>query len=296
MGVLAQEHSPVGQLVSVPRRHRLLRASLRNPSLLLGFLILLSVIGVALTADRLFPGDPQDMLGAPTLWPGQDVEFPLGTDTLGRDVASGLAHGARVSLLVGVSAAAIGLAIGTLIGAVAGYFGGWLDIVLVRLTELFQTVPTFLLVIVIVAIGQPSAPVIALAIGVAAWATVARLVRAHFRSLSEAEFIAAARSLGYAAPRIIFCEILPNALAPVIVTGSLMVANAILTEAGLSFLNMGDPNLISWGSMIGDGRPLLRTSWFLCALPGGAIALTVLSLNLLGDGLNDVLNPRSGSV
>ena len=257
-------------------------------------LILFTVIGIASAAGWLFPGDPQDMLGAPTLWPGQDAEFPLGTDSLGRDVATRLAHGARVSLLVGVSAAAIGLVIGTLIGAVAGYFGGWLDTMLVRLTELFQTVPTFLLVIVIVAIGQPSAPVIALAIGVAAWPTVARLVRAQFRSLREAEFITAARSLGYAAPRIIFFEILPNAMAPIIVTASVMVANAILTEAGLSFLNMGDPNLVSWGSMIGDGRPLLRTAWFLCALPGGAIALTVLSLNLVGDGLNDVLNPRSG--
>jgi peptide/nickel transport system permease protein len=198
-------------------------------------------------------------------------------------------------LLVGISAAAIGLAIGTLIGAVAGYFGGWLDVLLVRLTELFQTVPTFLLVIVIVAIGQPSASVVALAIGVAAWPTVARLVRAQFASLREAEFIAAARSLGYGAPRIIFHEILPNVLAPIIVIGSVMVANGILTEAGLSFLNMGDPNLISWGSMIGDGRPLLRTAWFLCALPGGAIALTVLALNMVGDGLNDVLNPRSGA-
>ena len=276
------------------RRHRLLRASLRNPSFLAGLAVLFSVIGIALTANWLFPGDPTDMTGIPAQWPGQDPAFPLGTDSLGRDVASGLAHGARVSLLVGVSAATIGLVIGTLIGAVAGYFGGWIDTLLVRLTELFQTVPTFLLVIVIVAIGQPSAPMIALAIGVAAWPTVARLVRAQFRSLRESEFVTAARSLGYGAPRIIFREILPNAMAPVIVTASVMVANAILTEAGLSFLNMGDPNLISWGSMIGDGRPLLRTAWFLCALPGGAIALTVLSLNLVGDGLNDVLNPRSG--
>jgi peptide/nickel transport system permease protein len=295
MSALAEEHASAESRGSTFGRHRLLRAGLRNPSFLLGLAILLSVIGVALAADRLFPGDPQDMVGGPTLWPGEDPQFPLGTDSLGRDVASGLAHGARVSLLVGISAAAVGLAIGTLIGAVAGYFGGWVDSVLVRLTELFQTVPTFLLVIVIVAIGQPSASIIALAIGVAAWPTVARLVRAQFISLREAEFIAAARSLGYGAPRIIIHEILPNALAPIIVIGSVMVANAILTEAGLSFLNMGDPNLISWGSMIGDGRPLLRTAWFLCALPGGAIALTVLALNMVGDGLNDVLNPRSGA-
>jgi peptide/nickel transport system permease protein len=295
MSALAQEQAPAGlRGPTVRRRHRLLRASLRNPSFLLGSLILLTVIGIALAAGFLFPGDPQDMVGTPTVWPGQDPDFLLGTDSLGRDVASGLAYGARVSLLVGISAAAIGLVIGTLIGAVSGYFGGWLDTLLVRLTELFQTVPTFLLVIVIVAIGQPSAHVIALAIGLAAWPTVARLVRAQFRSLREAEFITAARSLGYGAPRIIFREILPNAMAPIIVTASVMVANAILTEAGLSFLNMGDPNLVSWGSMIGDGRPLLRTAWFLTALPGGAIALTVLSLNLVGDGLNDILNPRSG--
>jgi peptide/nickel transport system permease protein len=294
MSALAQE-----QVTSRPRRsywvhHRLLRASLHHPAFLLGLLILLIVIGVAVFASWLFPGDPLDMLGTPTLWPGQDPEFPLGTDSLGRDVASGLAHGAGVSLLVGVSAASIGLVIGTAIGAISGYFGGWLDTLLVRLTELFQTVPTFLLVIVIVAIGQPSMRVIALAIGLAAWPTVARLVRAQFRSLREAEFITAARSLGYGAPRIIFREILPNAMAPIIVTASVMVANAILTEAGLSFLNMGDPNMVSWGSMIGDGRPLLRTAWFLSALPGGAIAITVLALNLVGDGLNDVLNPRSG--
>jgi peptide/nickel transport system permease protein len=294
MGVLSRPNSLVVLPRPTRRRHRLLRAVLRNPPFLLGLLLLLTAAGIAVCAGWLFPGDPLDMVGAPTLWPGQDPAFPLGTDSLGRDVATGLAYGARVSLLVGVAAAAIGLAIGTLVGALSGYFGGWLDTTLVRLTELFQTVPTFLLVIVIVAIGQPSVSVIALAIGVASWPTVARLVRAQFRSLREAEFITAARSLGYGAPRIIFFEILPNAMAPIVVTASVTVANAILTEAGLSFLNMGDPNRISWGSMIGDGRPLLRTAWFLTALPGGAIALTVLSLNLIGDGLNDVLNPRSG--
>jgi peptide/nickel transport system permease protein len=273
--------------------YRRLRAMLRNPSFLIGALILLAVIFVALAAPLLFPGDPQDMVATPQLWPGQEAPYWLGTDSLGRDVATGLAHGARVSLLVGVSAAAIGLVIGLGIGAAAGYFGGWVDNILVRLTELFQTVPTFLLVIVIVAIGQPSARVIALAIGIASWPTVARLVRAQFRSLREADFVLAARSLGYSPLRIILREILPNAMAPIVVTTSVMVANAILTEAGLSFLNMGDPNLISWGSMIGDGRPLLRTEWFLTALPGMAIAITVLSLNLLGDGLNDVLNPRN---
>jgi peptide/nickel transport system permease protein len=274
---------------------RLLRAFVGNPAFLIGMLLLIAVVAVAVGAHLMFPGDPQDMAGTPTLWPGEDAEFLLGTDSLGRNVAAGLAYGARVSLLVGFSAAAISLAIGTLVGATAGYFGGWLDTVLVRLTEIFQTVPTFLLVIVLVAISKPTAALIALSIGVASWPTVARLVRAQFRTLRESEFVLAARSLGYSAPRIIICEIFPNAAAPIVVTTSVMVANAILTEAGLSFLDMGDPNLISWGSMIGDGRPLLRTAWFLTALPGTAIALTVLALNLVGDGLNDVLNPRSGT-
>jgi peptide/nickel transport system permease protein len=300
MSAITQDLAFAAAPARIQRRHRLLRSSLRNPpflpglAILLSLAILLAVIGIALTANWLFPGDPMDMAGLPALWPGQDPEFLPGTDSLRRDVASGLAHGARVSLLVGVSAARIGIVIGTLIGAVAGYFGGWIDTLLVRLTELFQTVPTFLLVIVIVAISQPSAPMIALEIGVAAWPTFARLVRAQFRSLRESEFVTAARLLGYGVPRIIFREILPNAMARMIVTASVMVANAILTEAGLSLLNMGDANLISWVSMIGDGRPLLRTAWFPCALPGGAIALTVLWLNLVGDGLNDELNPRSG--
>ncbi|MEO3475326.1 ABC transporter permease [Roseomonas sp. CAU 1739] len=285
---------PIARPLARGRSGRLLRACVTNPAFLVGLMILLMVVAVALLAPWLYPGDPQDMVAVPAMWPGEDWEHPLGTDSLGRDVAAGLAHGARVSLLVGLSAAAIGLAIGTVVGACAGYFGGVVDNALSRLTEVFQTVPTFLLVIVIVAIVQPAASTIALAIGVAAWPTVARLVRAQFRSLREADFVMAARSLGYSSPRIIAMEILPNALPPIIVTTSVMVANAILTEAGLSFLAMGDPNLVSWGSMIGDGRSLLRTEWFLTALPGAAIALTVLSLNLVGDGLNDILNPRSG--
>ena len=208
-------------------------------------------------------------------------------------MAAGLIHGARVSLLVGLSAAAVGLVIGILVGAAAGYVGGWLDTILVRLTELVQTIPSFLLVIVIVAIGAPTIRTIALAIGLASWPLVARLVRAQFRALRNADFVTAARSLGYSPARIVFGEILPNALPPVIVATSVLVANAILTEAGLSFLGMGDPNLVSWGSMIGDGRALLRTEWFVSAIPGAAIALTVLALNLAGDGLNDALNPRS---
>lgn len=275
------------------RRGRRMRAFARNPAFVAGTVILTSFVLMAVFADQLCPGDPFDMVGQPVLWPGADPEFPLGTDSLGRDVLSGLVHGARVSLLVGVVAAAIGLAIGTAVGALAGFFGGWVDAWLLRIVELFQTTPTFLLVVVIVAIGDPTVQTIAVAIGIASWPTVARLVRAQFRSLREADFVMAARSLGYGNLRIIVQEIMPNALPPIIVAASVMIANAILTEAGLSFLNMRDPNLISWGGMIGEGRDFLRTAWFLTALPGVAIALAVLSLNMVGDGLNEILNPRS---
>jgi peptide/nickel transport system permease protein len=290
---LADKLADVGIRAALPRKGRRLRAFLGNPTFVAGVVILSLIVLVALGADLICPGDPQDIVGPPALWPGQDPQFPLGTDSLGRDVLSGLVHGARASLLVGLSAAAIGLAIGMAIGSLGGFFGGWIDLLLMRMVELFQTTPTFLLIIVIVAIGEPTMQTIALAIGLASWPTVARLVRAQFRSLRESDFVMAARSLGYSNLRIIAQEILPNALPPVIVAASVMIANAILTEAGLSFLNMRDPNVVSWGGMIGDGRDLLRTAWFLTALPGVAIAGTVLSLNLVGDGLNEILNPRS---
>ena len=272
--------------------HAFWRALVRNPSACAGLALLAAFIVLAVLAPRLFPGDPLDMVGGPFEWPGSDPQFRLGTDSLGRDVAAGIAHGARVSLLIGAASAGIGLVIGTLVGAIGGYFGGLIDDALVRLTELFQTVPSFLLVIVLVAIGRPNVVVIALAIGIASWPTVARIVRAEFRTLRRSDFVLAARTQGFGNTRIIFGEILPNALPPVIVTASVMVASAILIESSLSFLGMGDPNVMSWGAMIGAGRDSLRTAWYLTAIPGAAIVLAVLALNLLGDGLTEALNPR----
>ncbi|MFN5457831.1 ABC transporter permease, partial [Bradyrhizobium sp.] len=219
---------------------------------------------------------------------------PFGTDSLGRDVAAGRVHGARVSLLIGVVATSIGVSVGILVGATAGYRGGWIDDVLVRVIELFQTVPSFILLVVLVAIAQPSILTVTWAIGLVTWPTIARLVRAEFRVLREKDFVMAARSLGFGHGRIVIREILPNALPAIIVTASVMVATAILMEAALSFLGLGDPNVVSWGSMIGSGRELIRTAWYLTALPGVVIVLTVLALNLIGDGLTDVLNPRTG--
>lgn len=266
---------------------------LRNPSGMAGVVLLVLVAVMALTASWVYPGDPLDMVAPPFLWPGQDPAFPLGTDSLGRDVAAGVVHGAQVSLQIGFSAVAVSLLIGVTVGASAGFFGGKVDHLLVHATELFQTFPTFLLVVVLVAIGQPSVMLIACAIGVASWPTIARLVRAEFRTWRESDFVLAARSQGFSSLRIMAQEILPNALPSIIVTTSVMVASSILIESALSFLGFGDPNRVSWGSMIGAGRESLRSAWFLTAIPGGALVLTVLALNLVGDALNDALNPRS---
>ncbi|PWC13966.1 ABC transporter permease [Brenneria corticis] len=269
-----------------------IRAFIRNPAGMCGLLLLLIVFLMAACASLIYPGDPLDMVAQPFLWPGEDAQFPLGTDSLGRNVAAGIVHGSQVSLQIGFSAVIVSLLIGTLVGALAGYFGGRIDDVLVHITELFQTFPTFLLVVVLVAIGSPSVGLISVAIGIASWPTIARLVRSEFRSLRESDFVMAARSQGFSSLRIIFQEMLPNALPSIIVTTSVMVASAILIESALSFLGFGDPNRVSWGSMIGAGRESLRTEWFLTVLPGTVLVLTVLSLNLVGDALNDALNPR----
>jgi len=281
-----------GAALPAPAPRRALRAFLRNPTALSGLAILGVIAAAALAAPFAYPDDPLGMVAQPFLWQGQDPAYPLGTDSLGRDVAAGITHGARISLLVGFAAAATGLAVGVLVGATAGYAGGRIDRALGRVIALFQTIPSFILLVVLVAIAQPSIPAITLAIGATSWPTVARLTRAEFRSLREKDFVTAARGLGYGPVRIVFAEILPNALPPIVVTASVMVASGILMESALSFMGLGDPNVVSWGSMIGSGREVLRSAWYLTAIPGVAIVLSVLALNLVGDGLNDALNPR----
>lgn len=264
----------------------------KNPSALLGAVILLLVAGLAAFAPLLVTNDPLSVSGPSFLWPGNDAAYPLGTDALGRDVWSGILHGARVSLFVGVAATTLGIVFGCVIGAIAGYFGGWVDDLIVRFIEIFQTIPGFVLLVVLVAIAQPSLVTVILGIALVSWDFIARLTRAEFRSLREKDFVTAAVSAGYSRRQIIVREILPNALPPIIVAASMMVASAILMESALSFLGLSDPNTISWGYMIGAGRDMLRTHWFLSAVPGFFIVATVLALNLLGDGLNDALNPR----
>lgn len=282
----------IGTTAAPGRGKVLLRRILRNPNAAVGIALLLAMFAVAAVAPLLYPEDPMSLVARPMLWPGTDARFPLGTDSMGRDVLAGLMHGARVSLLVGFSATLMGLLFGVTLGAVAGYFGGWIDTVIVKIIEVFQTVPSFVLLVVIVAVAEPSITTVIVSIALISWDSVARLARGEFRALRARDFVAAARSQGFSDARIIFSEILPNALPSLIVTASIMVASAILMESALSFMGLGDPNVVSWGSMIGTGREMLRTAWFLTALPGVAIILTVLAMNFLGDGLNDALNPR----
>jgi peptide/nickel transport system permease protein len=264
----------------------------RSLEVVLGSLLLAVVLLMALLADWLYPGDPLEMVAQPFLWPGDDAQFPLGTDSLGRNVAAGIFHGARVSLQIGTIAVMVSVVIGLIAGASAGYFGGKTDRIVTRISELFQTFPAFLLVVVLVAIGHPTVNYIAGAIGVASWPMIARLVRAECRLLRHQEFVLAAQTLGYSPLRILLREVLPNLLPTLIVTLSVMMASAILTESSLGFLGFSDPNRISWGGMIGDGRQSLQNAWYLAVLPGSALAATILALNLLGDALNDWLNPR----
>ncbi|HUJ98544.1 MAG TPA: ABC transporter permease [Stellaceae bacterium] len=265
---------------------------LRNRGAMMGSLILAAVVLTALLAPVVYPGDPLRIVGPAELWPFQDARFPLGTDALGRDIAAMLAHGARTTLLIGILASAASTVIGVTVGAVAGYYGGWVDEAAMRGTELFQTIPNLIFILTIVVILGPSIAHIIIAIGVVSWTSIARLTRAEFLALRNRDFVQACRAMGLGDVAIITGEILPNALPPVIVLSSLIIAGAVLFESAVSFLGLGDPNVASWGKLIGDGRELIRTSWYVCTIPGLAIVVTVLSLNLIGDGLNDVLNPR----
>jgi peptide/nickel transport system permease protein len=237
--------------------------------------------------------NPWDMVGTPFAAPMAEQGLLLGTDTMGRDILSGIVTGARVSLLIGVVSTVVSLLIGVSIGAVSGYFGGWIDATLMRFTELFQAIPSFALAIVLVAIFQPSVQSIVTAIAIVSWPPVARLVRSEFLTLRQRDFVAAAQLAGQSTPRIILTQILPNAASPIVVMASLMVATAILLESSLSFLGLGDPNQMSWGYMVGSARTVLRQAWWMAVFPGVAILLTVLALNLVGEGLNDGLNARA---
>lgn len=264
----------------------------RNRGAVAGALVLLLVALVAAGADWFYPVNPLRIVGAPEIWPFESWRYPLGTDSMGRDIAALIAHGARATLLIGLVAAATATLTGVTVGAAAAWAGGWIDEGLMRLTELFQIIPNVVFVLTVVSVLGPRIEHITLAVGLVSWPPIARLTRAEFLSFKEREFVQACRAVGMSPWRIAAAEVLPNALPPVIVMSSLVVAGAILYESVVSFLGLGDPNIASWGRLVGEGRSLIRSSWYICAVPGVAIMLTVLSLNLVGDGLNDALNPK----
>jgi peptide/nickel transport system permease protein len=264
----------------------------RNRAALAGLGIVIAIVLMAAAAPILYPGDPAEMVAQPFLWPLQDRAYPFGTDLLGRDLGAQIFHGAHVSLLIGAAATTAAVTLGVVIGAIAGYYGGRIDDLLMRITEVIQTIPPFVLAIIVVAAFRPSLQTIVLAICVVSWPSIARLVRAEVLSLREREFVQAGIAMGMSDLRLVLTQILPNSLAPVIIAASLMMATSILIEAGLSFLGLGDPNVVGWGAIIGAGRDSIRDAWYISALPGFAIFAAVLGLNLVGEGLNDALNPR----
>lgn len=264
----------------------------RSPAAIFGLVLVIVVLFLAATADIFYPRDPLSLAGRPLQWPFQTDRFLLGTDSSGRDIAAQIFHGARISLLIGVVATLLAITLGTVIGALAGYYGRWADELLMRVTEAFQTVPSFLLLLVLVAVFGSNLTTVMVAIGLVSWPAPARLTRAEFLTLRQREFVQACRTLGMRDGAIIFKEILPNAMPPLIVYASVVMATAILMESALAFLNLSDPNVASWGNLIGLGRGVLRTQWYVSAIPGIAILLTVLGVSLVGQGLNDALNPR----
>jgi len=267
------------------------RRYFKNKAARVGLIILAFVLLASMLGPFVYPVNPFEMLGKKFMAPGD--KFLLGTDYLGRDVLAGIIQGSRTSLLVGFAAAAMMMTIGIFFGALAGYFRGPIEEALMRVTEFFQVVPSFLLAMVVVALFQPTLWTIIVAISISTWTGTARILRAEFLSLRERDFVTAARAMGSKNLRIILREILPNALPPMIVNASLGVGVAILFEAGLSFLGLGDPNVMSWGFMIGSSRVYLREAWWAVTFPGLAIFFTVLSLSLVGDWLNDLLNPKT---
>lgn len=261
----------------------------RSTLLVLAFIALLVLL--ALAAPLATSYDPLSG-GGDSLLPPLTQGHWLGTDDLGRDVWTRVVYGARVSLTVGVASALAAVVVGVVVGALAGYFGGWVDTLLMRVAEFFQTLPRFVVALIVIAVFGTSLPKMILVIAALAWPQLARVVRASVSSLARSQFVDAARVAGLGDGAIIVQEILPNVAAPIIVLGSLDIAMAILIEASLSFFGLGDPDHVSWGGMLNDAQQYLRSAWWMSAFPGAAIALTVLSFNLLGDALNEALHPH----
>jgi peptide/nickel transport system permease protein len=257
----------------------------------LGLVIFLLLLITALIGPVLAPFDPQRVGIGPGVTP-PEITYLMGTDELGRDVFSRAVSGIRVSLFVGVMSALIATCIGVFIGSLAGFWGGLVDHALMRITEVFQVIPAFFLAVVLVALFGTNVFNIVFAISVLSWPIIARITRSEFLSLRSRQYVDAARLSGASNARLIFGEILPNASGPIIVSATLLVGRAILIESGLSFLGLGDINRVSLGVMLYQSRPYVQFAWWIAMFPGMLIFLAVLSTNLIGDGLNDVMKPR----
>lgn len=264
----------------------------RNKLAMLGALIIFSLALVAVIAPLIAPFSPnhQDILHR--LEP-PSTKHPLGTDDLGRDLLSRVIYGTRISLLVGFVAIGIAIIIGSILGLLSGYFGGWLDTVIMRFVDIMLCFPTFFLILMVIAFLEPNIWTVMVVIGLTGWPGLTRLVRGECLSIRERGFVQAAKVLGLSNIRVMFVHLLPNVMAPILVTATLGIGGAILTESALSFLGLGvQPPTPSWGNILTAGKDYITVAWWLSLYPGLAILITVLAYNLLGEGLRDVLDPR----
>lgn len=273
----------------------LFKKAISNPLAMVGFIIIVSVFILAMLAPLISPYDPNN-IDVKAILIAPSWQHWMGTDGLGRDVLSRMLHGGRISLLVGLVAVGIATAIGIVLGAISGYYRGWVDTLIMRLVDVMLSIPSFFLILAVIAFLTPSIWNIMIVIGLTSWMGVTRLVRAEFLSLSGREFVMASRTLGAKDARLIFTHLLPNSLTPIIVSAVLGVAGAVLMESGLSFLGLGvQAPQASWGNILTDGKEYIQFAWWLSLFPGLAILMTVLGYNLLGEGLRDALDPRSNN-
>lgn len=254
--------------------------------------VLLAIALSALVAPLVYPDGPWRMAARPFIVPFSDPQHPLGTDALGRDLLTSLIYGARTSLQIGLISTCVAILFGVGVGGLAGFLGGRVDSLLMRSTEMFQTIPSFALAILLIAIYSPTLISIMVAISVVSWPPVARLARAEFLSMRRREFVQAALLSGQSNLRVAWSQILPNILSPLTVMAALMVSMAILFESALSFVGLGDPKTVSWGYLIAAGRGVMAQSWWLTFLPGLAVMITIVSISTIGDAIGDSQDPH----
>jgi peptide/nickel transport system permease protein len=265
-----------------------------NGRFCVGIGMLIVLLFVAATADLFSPYDPQALSADMVASPG--AAHPLGTDGLGRDVLSIILHGSRISLLVGLTAAIISAIVGTILGVTAGYWGGKVDTIVGEFINAFMMMPTFFLILIVIALFGSGIGKVMLVIGLTGWTGNAKVMRAQAMSLRNRTFVKAAQAIGESKARIMFAHIIPNGIMPVIANTAMGVCTAIMTESSLSFLGLGDPNIVSWGQLVYNGKAYITSGWWMCVYGGLAIVFTVITFYLIGDGINILLNPKLRNV